>query len=56
MSKEIDKALRVVENFPFKTPAQDLVNSGQCPVEKPIGEIVGQQDFGDLNDAEKDYE
>ena len=56
MSKEIDKALGVVENFPFKTPAQELVDSGQCPVEKPMGEIVGQQDFGDLNDAEKDYE
>ena len=56
MSKEIDEALGVVENFPFKTPAQDLVNSGQCPVENPIGEIVGQQYFGDLNDEEKDYE
>jgi len=29
MSKEIDKALGVVENFPFKTPAQELVDSGQ---------------------------
>ena len=52
--KVIDEALGIVG--PFKTPAQDLVNSGQCPTEKPKLEIANQQDWGDLNDAERDYE
>ena len=47
MSNEIDKALGVVQNLPFKTPAQELVNSGQCPT---------QEDYGDINDVERDYE
>ena len=51
--KVIDEALGIVG--PFKTPAQDLVNSGQCPTEKPKLEIANQQDWGDLNDAERDY-
>ena len=33
-----------------------MVNSGQCPTEKPKLEIANQQDWGDLNDAERDYE
>ena len=32
------------------------LNSGQCPTEKPKLEIANQQDWGDLNDAERDYE
>ena len=46
MNDKIDEALGVAG--PFKMPAQELVNSGQCP--------TSQEDFGDLNDAEKDYE
>ena len=46
MSNKIDEALGVTG--PFKMPAQELVDSGQCP--------RSQEDFGDLNDAEKDYE
>ena len=52
--KVIDEALGIVT--PFKTPAQDLVDSGQCPTESSKGEIMGQQDWGDMNDAERDYE
>ena len=52
--KVIDEALGI--SGPFKTPAQDLVDSGQCPTEKPKLEIANQQDWGDLNDAERDYE
>ena len=55
MSNEIDKALGVVQNLPFKTPAQDLVNSGQCPPTK--SPIEQGRDYGDENiDVEKDYE
>ena len=32
-SDNIDKALGVIEQLPFKTPAQELVNSGQV---KPV--------------------
>ena len=39
--------------YPFKTPAQTLVNSGQC---SPIAHPHPQEDFGDLTDMEKDYE
>ena len=52
--KVIDEALGI--SGPFKMPALDLVNSGQCPTEKPKLEIENQQDWGDLNDAERDYE
>ena len=52
--KVIDEALGIVT--PFKTPAQNLVDSGQCPTESSKGEIIGQQDWGDMNDAERDYE
>ena len=52
--KVIDEALGIVT--PFKTPAQDLVDSGQCPTESSKGEIMGQQDWGDMNDAVRDYE
>ena len=52
--KVIDEALGIVT--PFKTPAQDLVDSGQCPTESSKGEIMSQQDWGDMNDAERDYE
>ena len=41
--KVIDEALGIVG--PFKTPAQDLVNSGQCPTEKPKLEIENQQNW-----------
>ena len=50
MSKKIDEALGVVENLPFKTPAQELVDSGQCPA------IHNHEDYGDVNDADRDYE
>ena len=50
MSKKIDEALGVVENLPFKTPAQELVDSGQCPT------IHNHEDYGDVNDADRDYE
>ena len=53
--KVIDEDLGISGSL-FKTPAQDLVNSGQCPTEKPKLEIANQQDWGDLNDAERDYE
>ena len=52
--KVIDEALGIVT--PFKTPAQNLVDSGQCPTESSKGEIMSQQDWGDMNDAERDYE
>ena len=52
--KVIDEALGIVT--PFKPPAQNLVDSGQCPTESSKGEIIGQQDWGDMNDAERDYE
>ena len=48
--KVIDEALGIAG--PFKMPAQDLVDSGQCPTEKPKLEITNPQDWGDLNDAE----
>ena len=44
--KVIDEALGI--SGPFKMPAQDLVDSGQCPTEKPKLEIANQQDWGDL--------
>ncbi len=50
MSKKIDEALGVVENLPFKTPVQELVDSGQCPA------IHNHEDYGDVNDADRDYE
>ena len=34
--------------FPFKMPAQELVDTDQRP--------TNHEDYGDLNDAEKDYE
>ena len=45
-SDNIDKALGVIEQLPFKTPAQELVNSGQV---KPVVEKG-------MDDVEKDYE
>ena len=45
-SDNIDKALGVIEQLPFKTPAQELVNSGQV---KPVVEK-------EMDDVEKDYE
>ena len=50
MSKKIDEALGVVENLPFKPPVQELVDSGQCPA------IHNHEDYGDVNDADRDYE
>ena len=40
-------------SYPFKTSAQTLVNSDKC---SPIAHSHPQEDFGDLNDMEKDYE
>ena len=45
-SDNIDKALGVIEQLPFKTPAQELVNSGQV---KPVVKKG-------MDDVEKDYE
>ena len=45
-SDNLDKALGVIEQLPFKTPAQELVNSGQV---KPVVEKG-------MDDVEKDYE
>ena len=45
-SDNIDKALGVIEQLPFKTPAQELVTSGQG---KPVVEKG-------MDDVEKDYE
>ncbi len=46
MNNKIDEALGVAG--PFKMPAQELVNSGQCP--------TSHEDYGDVNDADRDYE
>ncbi len=53
---KVEEGFKSKTQYPFKTPAQDLVNSGQCPTEKSKSEITSHQDYGDLNDAEKDYE
>ena len=45
-SDNVDKALGVIEQLPFKTPAQELVNSGQV---KPVVKKG-------MDDVEKDYE